>query len=486
MEAHTHPIPQLEQTLLRPERRGSALAASKPSGATAADTRDRVYRHVLACADVVSAIVALTLCVTLIGDDRLRLGTFLALPLIVLAAKLQGLYDRDELLIRKTTLDEAPQIFQLATTGTLVFWLLDGQLVAGTLGDTQVLVLWTALFGSAMLARRCARTVLSRVAPTERLLFIGDARAYDRLKAKLGYEDTNAELVGRMSLQRVSRRGERATQAGDLHELLDWTGAHRVVIDPEVLQREDMLDLVRAAKDAGVRVSLLPHVLDVVGTAVVFDELHGMTLLGVRSARLSRSSRMVKRSFDLVGGVLGLLAISPFLLAIAVAVRLDSRGPVFFRQTRIGRDGRPFRIWKFRTMCVDAEARKAALRASNEVDGGLFKITHDPRVTRVGRLLRKTSLDELPQLLNVVAGDMSLVGPRPLVVDEDERITGWDRHRLYLTPGMTGRWQLLGSTRVPLPEMVKLDYLYVVNWSLWADVKILVRTVAVVLGRRGC
>jgi lipopolysaccharide/colanic/teichoic acid biosynthesis glycosyltransferase len=136
-------------------------------------------------------------------------------------------------------------------------------------------------------------------------------------------------------------------------------------------------------------------------------------------------------------------------------------------------------------MCVDAEDRKVELLPFNDSMGGLFKMAQDPRVTRVGRFLRHTSLDELPQLFNVVTGDMSLVGPRPLVLNEDEQITGWDRHRLQLTPGMTGPWQLLGSVRAPLPEMVKLDYLYVAGWSLWADLKILLRTVPVRLGRRG-
>jgi lipopolysaccharide/colanic/teichoic acid biosynthesis glycosyltransferase len=157
---------------------------------------------------------------------------------------------------------------------------------------------------------------------------------------------------------------------------------------------------------------------------------------------------------------------------------------VFFRQTRVGRDGRHFRIVKFRTMVADAEARKPALVALNEADG-LFKIAEDPRITRVGRYLRRTSLDELPQLLNVLRGEMSIVGPRPLILTEDARITGTDRRRLNLTPGMTGPWQVLGAARVPLGEMVKLDYLYVAGWTLWQDVKLVLRTVPHMAARRG-
>jgi len=180
-----------------------------------------------------------------------------------------------------------------------------------------------------------------------------------------------------------------------------------------------------------------------------------------------------------------LLAVSPLLLVIAVAVKLEDGGPVFFRQQRVGRHGKRFRMLKFRTMVPDADALKDSLRHRNEAQEGLFKIAEDPRVTRVGRLLRRSALDELPQLWNIVRGEMSLVGPRPLVLDEDQRIEGWHRRRLELTPGMTGPWQILGPARVPLREMVAIDYLYVANWSLWTDIKILLRTIPHVLGRKG-
>ena len=207
--------------------------------------------------------------------------------------------------------------------------------------------------------------------------------------------------------------------------------------------------------------------------------------MGVRRFDLTRSSAAVKRAFDLVGASLGLLAISPLMIAFAIAIKLDSRGPVFFRQLRVGKHGRRFEMLKFRTMVPEADALKDSLRDLNEAQEGLFKIAEDPRVTRVGRFLRRTALDELPQLLNIVAGEMSLVGPRPLVIEEDRRVQGWHRRRLELMPGMTGPWQILGPARVPLKEMVALDYLYVANWSLWTDIKILLRTVPHVLGRRG-
>jgi lipopolysaccharide/colanic/teichoic acid biosynthesis glycosyltransferase len=215
------------------------------------------------------------------------------------------------------------------------------------------------------------------------------------------------------------------------------------------------------------------------------DDPHGVTVIGVRRFGPTRFSGTVKRAFDLLGASLGLLAALPLLVAIAVAIKLDSAGPVFFRQLRVGRHGKGFYMLKFRTMVPDAEALKDSLRDRNEAREGLFKIVDDPRITRVGRFLRKTALDEMPQLLNILKGDMSLVGPRPLIVEEDMRVEGWHRRRLELTPGMTGHWQILGPARVPLAEMVAIDYLYVANWSLWTDMKILLRTVPYVMGRNG-
>ena len=211
-----------------------------------------------------------------------------------------------------------------------------------------------------------------------------------------------------------------------------------------------MLNLVRTLKAVGVRVSVLPRLLEVVGSSVEFDDLHGVTVMGVRRFELTRSSAAVKRAFDLIGASLGLLVVSPLLAVIAVAIKLDSRGPVFFRQLRVGQHGERFYMLKFRTMVPDAEALKDGLRDRNEAQEGLFKIADDPRVTSVGRFLRKSALDELPQLFNILRGEMSLVGPRPLVIEEDQRVEGWHRRRLELMPGMTGHWQILGPARVPL------------------------------------
>lgn len=212
------------------------------------------------------------------------------------------------------------------------------------------------------------------------------------------------------------------------------------------------------------------------------------------SARAQRVARtglgvlapMAKRGLDLIGALLLILLLTPLFLTIALLIKADSPGPVFFRQRRVGRDGRSFMMLKFRTMVEGADAHKPALLALNEAADGLFKISADPRVTRTGRRLRATWLDELPQLFQVVTGKMSLVGPRPLVPEEDALIQGETRRRrLSMRPGMTGAWQVGGAWSIPITEMAQLDCEYVEEWSLWRDLRILVRTAWNVVRRRG-
>jgi exopolysaccharide biosynthesis polyprenyl glycosylphosphotransferase len=250
-----------------------------------------------------------------------------------------------------------------------------------------------------------------------------------------------------------------------------------------------MLDRIRVLKDHEVQVDIVPRFFEVVGPGVGLHTIEGLPLIGLPPSRLPRSSQLLKRAMDLSLACVGAILLAPLFFAVALAIKLDSRGPVLFRQVRMGGNERTFRIWKFRTMHVDAEARKHELAHLNKhADAGdaphMFKIHDDPRITRVGRLLRRFSLDELPQLLNVVRGEMSLVGPRPLVLDEDQFVASWRRRRLDLKPGMTGLWQVLGRDEIPFEEMVRLDYLYVMGWSAWHDLRLLLRTIPAV-ARRG-
>ena len=469
-----------------PEARAAGRAIREGPSSRSTLRRQAIQRRSLAVADMAAAGLALTLCVgALSAEDSLQLLTLLALPLVVVVGKVQRIYDRDELVLNKSTIDEAPKLFHLATFYALLIYVFDDQLLSGTLESGQMLALWLTLFVFAVLARWLARRVVRRVVGPERCIFVGTDESFDRLAEKLRSEDPRAELVGRMALSPAADARLVAGATAQLHRLIEDLDVHRVVIEPAQDSSQHVLDFVREAKATGVPVSLLPRILDVVGAAIEVDDVDGQTLLGVRHFGLSRSSAMLKRSFDIAGAAVGLIVMAPLFAVVAIAIKVDTGGPVFFRQTRVGRAGQLFEIWKFRTMVCDAEEQKARLRAHNEAATGLFKIANDPRLTRVGRALRGPSLDELPQLLNVLRGEMSLVGPRPLVCDEDEQIVGLDRRRLQLTPGMTGHWQILGSSRVPLAEMVKLDYLYVAGWSLWSDVKILLRTAALVCARRG-
>jgi exopolysaccharide biosynthesis polyprenyl glycosylphosphotransferase len=410
-------------------------------------------------------------------------------------AKVAGLYDRDANLLSKTTLDELPTLFQVATVYALVVWLGEPVLVSARLGRPAVAALWCGLVAGLPVMRACARRLVLQGSPPERCLVLGEQSSAEQLADKLATSSmSGAEIVGYIPLRgsrtwTADRRREGTLPLlGSITNLPVALWEHRierVVIDSSTTPTSDrLLDKIRLIKSVGVKVSLLPRLLEVVGWSVALDDVEGVPLMGVHGYGLTQSSRFMKRALDVGGSLTGLILLAPLLLAIALAVKLTSRGPVLFRQARVGKGGRTFDLLKFRTMYEGSDERKRELLELNEADG-LFKIADDPRVTPVGRLLRRCSLDEAPQLINVLRGEMSLVGPRPLVVEEDSRIQGWLRRRLDVTPGMTGIWQVLGSARVPLHEMVKLDYLYRANWSLWLDIKILLRTVPFVFARRG-
>ena len=273
----------------------------------------------------------------------------------------------------------------------------------------------------------------------------------------------------------------------ELTDLVDSLQIDWVVLAFSQAPHEKTLELVREVRRPHVHLSIVPNFYELFASNAAIEDIEGVPVVSLPSMQFSRTVRALKRTFDIVASGAGLLAVSPILLAAAVAIKLDSKGPVFFRQARHGRGGREFRIVKFRSMVADAEAKRFDIAHLNEMEGGgpLFKIHDDPRITRVGAFLRKTSIDELPQLWNVLKGEMSLVGPRPFVIHVSEQITGWASRRLETTPGITGLWQVLGRNDIPFEEMVKLDYVYVTNWSLWWDIKILVQTLPVVLNRRG-
>ena len=274
----------------------------------------------------------------------------------------------------------------------------------------------------------------------------------------------------------------------DLPRLVGDLGVDRVIVAFSNDSPEETTQVIRLLRDNRVTVDIVPRLFDVIPPGTTSHAIAGIPLISLPGLRLSFSTRFVKRTMDLVVASVLLVLLAPAFLIIAIISKFDSHGPVLFRQLRMGADEKPFYILKFRTMLTNADEQKHEIAHLNRHaqpggDARMFKVVNDPRVTSFGRFLRRHSLDELPQLINVVRGEMSMVGPRPLILDEDNHVTEWGRTRLALKPGITGLWQISGRNAIPFEEMVKLDYLYVTSWSLGNDCRLMLKTLPIV--RRG-
>ena len=388
----------------RAPRAVSALVEGGENWVPTTQRREAIQRRLLAAGDVIAATLALWLVLTLPGTgDQPALLVLAGMPLVVLVFKIAGLYDRDPLRISHSTLDEAPMLLQLTGLYVLSVTILQS---AARRRDARrrpdPRPLGRELRRGRGPARRRPLAAARAPCPPSAASSSASRQRADRIREKLASSGARATVVATFGLE-----GEddfHPLDPASVRGIVSDLQVHRIILAPTTADSRGVVELIRIAKAAGARVSVLPRMLEVVGSAVEFDDLDGMTVLGVRQFGLSRSSRRLKRAFDFVATPIGLLAVAPILAALAAAIKLDSRGPVFFRQVRIGRDGVPFEIFKFRSMVVDADAQKDALRDLNEVGDGMFKITADPRVTRVGNFLRRTSLDELPQLFNVLRG----------------------------------------------------------------------------------
>ncbi|MFD8950531.1 sugar transferase [Streptomyces xanthophaeus] len=289
----------------------------------------------------------------------------------------------------------------------------------------------------------------------------------------------------------AARLGGAMPQAlnGDSDEVLGAVRSHHadlVLVAPGARFAGDRLRRVAwALHDAGLELAVFPGLVEVSVKRLETLSAGGLAVLRVVPPLSRGWQTLLKAVLDRAGAAVGLLLLSPLFLGIFLAIRFGSRGPAFYRQRRIGRDGVPFVMWKFRTMVVDADARKAELSGANENDGLMFKMRRDPRVTRVGRLLRRTSMDELPQLINVVTGHMSLVGPRPPLPEEVAKYDEVELRRLTVRPGMTGLWQISGRSDLSWDETIQLDLQYVDNWSFTSDVDVMGRTLRAVVDGRG-
>jgi exopolysaccharide biosynthesis polyprenyl glycosylphosphotransferase len=421
----------------------------------------------------------------------------LSLPGWVLVAKLYKLYDRDERLTGHVTADEAASVLHLVIVCTWMFFA----------------VTWVTGIAHPQVSKLLVFTILS-------VLFVSVGRAAARAIARrrLTYLQ-NTVIVGAGSVgHAVAQKLQRHPEYGvnllgfvDANPLESCSGTvdtpvlgppsmlptlvrlfdvERIVIAFSQESQQETVDLIRSLKDFDVYIDVVPRCFEVVAPGMAIHALEGVPVVAIPPLRLATSSRLVKRLMDIVLSLTALVVLAPLFGLIAVAIKLDSPGPVLFRQRRRGSEDTTFEILKFRTMVQDAEAQKHTLahlnmHATNGGDSRMFKIPHDPRITPIGALLRRYSLDELPQVFNVLRGEMSLVGPRPLILEEDQFVGTWARKRLMLKPGITGLWQILGRSTIPFEEMTRLDWLYVTNWSVGSDLRILLRTLPMLLGSRG-
>lgn len=320
-----------------------------------------------------------------------------------------------------------------------------------------------------------------------RALLVGEGERLVSLQHALGRDrgGIDYEFVGVISADGEAAGLPLLGTLADLAGVLQERHADELIVSGSDLGDEELLDLVGVAHRFGVKVRIAPSTADVLTQRAEYVPGQGVPLFELRPPVVVGLDWTLKRAFDLaVSGALALLAL-PLWALIALAVKLDSPGPVFYRDRRIGLGEHEFGMFKFRSMYTDAGSRQAALEASNEASGPLFKIKDDPRVTRVGRLLRAYSIDELPQLLNVLRGEMSLVGPRPLPLRDYVQLEDWHRKRYLVLPGMTGLWQVSGRIELTFDDLVRLDFYYLENWSIWLDISILAKTLPAVAARRG-
>jgi len=420
-------------------------------------------------------------------------------PAWIILAHASGLYHAGGYRVEHDTAEEAAPIIRVTTmwAWSMVIAIL---VTRGALSwIEQLALLWGVVCVLSIVGRSLARAYGRRQAwYLQNALVLGtSAQAASVVRKILRHPESGVNVVAVVDLDAEDDAVERIADfsfipvlsgLASIGELVASHEIHRVIIgsSPSTGDRDEMLHALAAE---GVQIDIIPTPFQALGARVDVHHLEGAPLMTLPRARLTRSARLLKRALDVTVSAVALVVFLPLLAGIAIAIKLDSRGPLFFRQTRVGRDGHRFTLWKFRSMHPDADAQKsefAELNLHGPTPGeGMFKIREDPRVTRVGRVMRRYSLDELPQLYNVLIGDMSLVGPRPLIEEEAGQVEGRFRHRLALTPGITGLWQVYGRSDIPFSEMVSLDYLYVTNWTLWGDVKLLMKTLPAVARGNG-
>jgi exopolysaccharide biosynthesis polyprenyl glycosylphosphotransferase len=378
-------------------------------------------------------------------------------------------------------------LFQV-TVVSLIFALVNGEQYSSYYIFYGTLVFAIVIIGLLRWAYERVTGVLLRAAGyRRRAVLVGSGRHIEDVAHALTDEvHAPVEMVGFISLTPRPDNGLRSLgRIEQLSEVLDAYRVQEVIIADPDFPQERAVDLVDTCHQRGVTVRVAPSTMEILVQRAEFVPGASVPLFELRPPVFDGIDYFVKRTFDLVVSVFLLVVLSPLLLVSALLVKLSSRGPVIYRSYRPGIGGEPFACFKFRTMFTDADQRQADLESLNEATGPLFKIRRDPRLTPVGRVLRRWSIDELPQLLNVVRGEMSLVGPRPLPERDFEQLEEWHKKRYLVLPGLTGLWQVSGRSELDFDDLVRLDFLYLERWSVGLDLAILLKTIPAVLSKRG-
>jgi exopolysaccharide biosynthesis polyprenyl glycosylphosphotransferase len=418
----------------------------------------------------------------------------LTLTVLLLAIyKLNGVYNLSR---GASWFDEVYRIFTGTATGIIlmvfvIIFLLRPQLYSRLI-FLYAGVLITIFLSISRLIKRGVRNRLHRKGVgVDRLLIVGAGEVGRTVmrhvvaQPALGYQvvgfiDDDPDK-GSTDIGRFRALGSTA----NLPRLIKDLNVDAVIITLPWMYHRKIVSIIAQCEREQVQVRIIPDMFQMSLSHLNVEDLSGIPMLGVREIAISRGQMLFKRTMDVGISVLGLVVLFPLFLLVALAIRLDSKGPVFFRQIRVTKGERLFTCFKFRSMYEGAEAEKEKLLELNEADGPIFKIRDDPRITRVGRFLRRTSIDELPQLFNVLMGHMSIVGPRPAPPSEVQRYQPWHRRRLEVSPGITGLWQVSGRSELSFDEMVLLDLYYVENWSPVLDLQIILRTLPTVIFREG-
>jgi exopolysaccharide biosynthesis polyprenyl glycosylphosphotransferase len=480
---------EFDQRLATLLERRSRVAARHP-------TRRRGWfvRRALLAADAVGLTLAFVLAIAAVSGRSaflLQLAVLLlSLPLWIVAAKLNGLYDRDEERIDHSTIDEVVGVFFLVTLGAWAFFV--GTWLAGVSSPhvASLILFWLLAIVFVTTARGIARTTVRRSPLYLQNTIIIGAGDIGQLAARklLQHPEYGVNLVGFVDAHPRARRPELEHVAlvgppERLTEIVTVLDIERVIIAFSDADHEELLRTVRELRKLDVQIDVVPRLFEIVGPNAGIHAFEGLSLVGLPPSQLSPSSRFVKRSLDYLVALAMIVLLAPTFAIIAVAVALDSDGPILFRQRRLGTNMRPFTVLKFRTMTVDTDQEEHRRYIASTLThdaapntNGLYKLDRSASVTRVGRFLRKTSLDELPQLFNVLAGEMSLVGPRPCLDYETEGFAEHHFERFLMPPGLTGLWQVTARARSTFGEALDMDVEYVRGWTFGLDVRLLLKT----------